>query len=66
MVDRLATAQPAGVPPIFQVMFILQKDQRGEQGGLAPFALREAGPRVSLSGVPSSRGPWRAARSSST
>ena len=52
MVERLASGRVAGASPIFQVMFILQKDRFLGDGSLAPFALREPGSRLSLAGIP--------------
>ncbi len=64
MVERLAQGRAPGVSPIFQVMFILQKDQLLGDGGLAPFALRESGARILLAGMPVESLPldWRLAQ----
>ena len=48
LVDRLQPARDPSRSPLFQVMFVYQKAQRLDKEGLTGFALREAGPRMSL------------------
>ncbi len=52
LVDRLQPARDPSRSPLFQVMFVYQKAQRLDKEGLTGFALREAGPRMSLGEFP--------------
>jgi acyl transferase domain-containing protein/acyl-CoA synthetase (AMP-forming)/AMP-acid ligase II/acyl carrier protein len=52
MVDRLQLERDPSRSPLFQVMFVYQKAQRLDKEGLTSFALRGAGPRMDLGGLP--------------
>jgi amino acid adenylation domain-containing protein len=52
MVEAFAPARDASRSPIFSSLFAYQKAQRLGAEGLAPFALRKAGPRLELGGLP--------------
>ncbi|MBV8856906.1 MAG: amino acid adenylation domain-containing protein, partial [Acidobacteria bacterium] len=48
LVERLQPVRDNSRPPLFQVMFVLQKAGRREEEGLALFALGEGGARLDL------------------
>jgi len=52
LVERLRPTRDPSRPPIFQVMFVLQKAQSLDDSGLSPFVLGEAGARMDLQGLP--------------
>jgi amino acid adenylation domain-containing protein len=52
MVERLQPPRDPSRAPLFQVMFVWQRAQRLDERGLTAFALRGAGPRMAVAGVP--------------
>jgi amino acid adenylation domain-containing protein len=51
LAERLRPVRDPSRPPLFQVMFLLQRDRPGDPPGLATFALGESGGRLALGGL---------------